>query len=79
MNSENLYVLYIAIEKKLSVEKAFELYETGMVAKKKISKNDVEDMHQLKKNGLTYREIGEIYAVNEDTIYRRLRKYKKGE
>lgn len=67
---ENILALLIAIEYKKTVETSFKyldyLMEHGKMPKHKIStsitKEDLGDIHIYRSNGLTWKEIAEIYG-----------------
>lgn len=78
---DNWYVLLICILKPVTVEKAFDLFE-GVFPKVNntaITLNDVEDMIKLKREGLTYRELGEMYGLSKDAVHKRIRRRLYGE
>lgn len=68
MYFENLVALHIAIEKNVPVEVAFVLLDRiiqnkSMKIRYTWSNEDREDMLKLKEQGLTWKEIGEIYGI----------------
>lgn len=74
---ENYYALLICILLPVTIEKSFDLME-GRITKKRntaITRNDVKDMIQMKQN-MTYDEIGEIYGISKQAVYRRIKRYK---
>lgn len=40
-----------------------------------IPKGETEEWIRLKEAGLSYKEIGEIFGVTDNTVYRRLKRY----
>lgn len=72
---DNWYALLICILKPVTVEKAFDLFE-GIFPKVNntaVTQDDVEDMIKLKNEGLTYRELGEIYGMSKDAVHKRIK------
>jgi DNA-directed RNA polymerase specialized sigma subunit len=41
-----------------------------------IRKPDIEDMIRLKRE-MTYKEIGEIYGLSKQAVYRRIKRFKE--
>lgn len=77
---DNWYVLCVAIlnKKPLSIEKAFEIYRTGKIDKRRKWKvKDLEDIYKLKRKGITYVELAEIYGSNDSSICYQLNKFIK--
>ena len=84
---ENYYALMVAIFSKsyVTVEQAFSLIQTG----KKIHVPEWEkvemskEMAALRDSGLTYQEIGDMYGLGKDDVFRRVKrakmKYRRGE
>lgn len=77
--AENWYALLIAIKRSVTVEQAFDMFEKGKLGKKNklITDKDIEDMRAMKKQGFTYKEIGEIYCTTKDSVCHRLQYAKK--
>lgn len=72
----NIAALTIAILSNKTPEQAFAvLTEESMT--KVYSDKDVIDMVRFQKQGMTYREIGEMYGINKDAVRNRMRKKKK--
>jgi Mor family transcriptional regulator len=69
---ENWYVLCIAALGNVTVEQAFEIYSTGKKKATVITEEDTKDMIKLRQKGLTYKEIGEIYCMNESSVCNRI-------
>jgi len=40
-----------------------------------ITPDELADMQTLKRSGATYREIGEMYGLDKETVHGRLRRY----
>lgn len=74
---ENWYALCIAILTRYTVEQSIDIINIGKVKNTVITKEDVEDMKALKSYGLTYKEIAEIFNINEHTVYRRIKRANK--
>ncbi len=70
---ENWYALFVAIEREVTVEQAFEIYAHGELKNKLITKDDERDMQQMKKQGMTYKDIGKIYGVTACTVCHRIK------
>lgn len=73
---ENIAAMYIAIVKEDAVtpEQAFAALE-GRELLKVYDHEDILDMLSLRIQGLTYKEIGEIYGLTKDNIYGKLRRF----
>lgn len=77
---ENYYALAICIMKQCTPEQAFELMNTGK--KKRTRKGealkDAADMIRLRDNQhMTYVAIGELYGLDKDAVYRRIKRAKE--
>lgn len=72
----NIAALTLAIcsEVFMLPEAAFSTLEDS---KFKIGNSDTEDMLALREQGVTYRDIAEIYDSTGSNIYHRLKRYKK--
>jgi DNA invertase Pin-like site-specific DNA recombinase len=60
----------------LTVEKAISKFSPLVWEQGKSSKEEIEDMIQLRAQGVTYREIGQYFGVGADTVYHRIERYK---
>lgn len=76
---ENWCALFIATQYIVTPEQAFQIYWDGKKKKyaNDIDKNEVFDMIKLKKDGLKYKEIGEMYGISSNAVYRRIEYYTK--
>lgn len=77
--TENWCALCIAIlnPKAATVEKAFEILNTGKVnIYSKISNADLEDMVKLKKE-MTYKQLSQIYGRSDSGLCHVIKNYKK--
>ena len=72
----NWAALCVAILTTNTVEQSLELIFEGKLSGRILTDEDTEDMRKLKKQGLTYAELGEIYNIGASGICRRL-KYEK--
>lgn len=76
--ADNISALATAIcsDKFLTVEEAFAIVERR---KTKFSPtlNDKEDMYNFKKEGMTYRAIGEMYGMHYDNVFKIIKNYKR--
>lgn len=72
----NIAALTIAIcsDAFMLPEKAFSILEEKDL---KIDVADTEDMLALREQGLTYRDIGEIYNSTGSNVYKRLKNYRR--
>lgn len=76
---ENYYALLICILRPVTIEQGFDMLD-GKITKaqnKSIDSCDVEDMIRMKQQGMTHREIGEMYGLSEEAVYRRIKRYKE--
>lgn len=76
---ENYYALLICILMPVTIERGFDLLE-GKITKvqnRAIKKDDVEDMILMKQQGMTYKEISDIYGLSWDAVRRRIKRYKE--
>lgn len=70
---ENWCALFIAIQLPVTPERAFEILNNDKGKKssnKWVTDKDVEDMKKLKKQGVTYPELAEMYGLNPTLICR---------
>jgi hypothetical protein len=75
---ENYYALIVAIcsKKFVTIEQAFSILNTG----KKVHVDDwqkkqiVEEMIALREKGLTYQQIGDIYGIGKDDVFKRIQR-----
>lgn len=77
---ENYYALVLSILKGWTPEQSFLYFETGKIMRlssirKDITNDDVMDMVALKEQGLTYKEIGDLYNAKKDMIVKRIDRY----
>ena len=72
----NIAALTIAILSNKTPEQAFAVIEETSPTKV-YDDRDVIDMVRFQKQGMTYREIGEMYGINKDAVRNRMRKKKK--
>jgi len=75
----NYYALVVSILTTCIPETAFERLQSdkpGNVSNQ-ITDADYDDMLKLRKEGLVYRELGEIYCMNPSIIHRYLKRFKK--
>lgn len=78
--NENWCILAIAAlyERPCTIEQAFELFDKGKLTKnKRRPKEDIEDMVKLKKKGLTFEEIADIYCTDKGIVCRVINSFKK--
>lgn len=70
---ENYCALIVCIVRGCSPKHAFELIRTGKIT---ITDDDIKYMIILKRK-MTYKQIGKIYGLCDNTIYRLLKKYNR--
>lgn len=85
---ENLLALWIAIKKNCPPEVAFKYIDkfldgdTDCLKKElyfKWTNKEVESLIKFREEGLTYKEIAEIYGVGERSIINAIKNYRKKE
>lgn len=79
---ENWCALFIATQFEISPEQAFETFWKGKLPRKNlnITKEDELEMRKLRLKGMKYKDIGVMYGLSKDAVYRRLNRIeKKGE
>lgn len=83
---ENLVALHIAIEQQCPQETAFKYLDRILNGNPKGYSNkpqfawtteDIKDIKRFRKQGLTYKEIADIYFTTDQAIYRVLKRDKK--
>lgn len=76
----NIAAMYIAIlrEDVATPEQAFAVIENTSIIKA-TTDEDVKDMIAMRKQGLTYKAIAEIYGSTDSNIYHRIKRYKEKE
>lgn len=76
---ETYYALLIAILTPCTPEQAFGLMESG--EKKHVDSwirtEMLKEMIRLKKQGLTYQQIGDIYGLGKDDVFKRIKRANK--
>ncbi|WP_368489285.1 hypothetical protein [Clostridium sp. BJN0013] len=76
---ENWYALLIASQRPVGVEQAFRMMNGDSIGRKKkyskFTQDDIEYMKNLKSEGYTYKQIGEVYGISEHAV--RLRIYRR--
>ena len=79
--TDNYHALTLAImNPKFSVDKAVRRIMPGTLndtTQRKTSPEENEDMLALRSQGLTYREIGEIFGIKADAVYNRIRRIRE--
>jgi hypothetical protein len=75
---ENYYALLICILKPVTIEQSFDMMNGKItkIRKVSISKADIQDMIRMKQR-MTYHEIGELYGLTKQAVYRRIKRYKE--
>ncbi len=68
---ENYYALALAILKPVTPEQAFQII-SGQKSKREITTSDIEKMIKMKSQGMTYKQIGEIYGLSAHAVYARI-------
>lgn len=78
---ENWYALLIASQRPVSVEYALRMMNGNSIGRKKkyskFTQDDVEYMENLKSEGYTYRQIGEVYGISRDAVRSRINRRKQ--
>lgn len=74
---ENWCALAIAILLKQPPETSFQILEEGKKnqGRSALDCKDTLDMISFREQGLTYREIGEMYGLKEYVVYKRIKYY----
>ena len=72
--AENYCALAVAILKSVTPERAFEEMDRGPAIKNRmeITREDVMDMYTLNEQGVTCREIAEMYGMKLGAVHRRV-------
>jgi len=77
----NFYALVIAAvnPEVVSQEQAFEYYEKGKLSSGRFpyTEEDSQDMLVMRRQGMKYRDIAEIYGMNFTNVYKRIEKLLK--
>ncbi|WP_113675892.1 sigma factor-like helix-turn-helix DNA-binding protein [Vallitalea guaymasensis] len=72
---ENYYALMLSILYKYTPDQAFDILEYGRIKRRRDeNKKDALEMVHFKSQGLTYKEIGEMYGITADAVYTRIRR-----
>jgi len=77
---ENYFTLFIAVvfPEYIIPEKAFKIVENGKpIMKFALANEDIEDVIKLKRQGLKWTEISDIYGVSPDYLCRRANRLRK--
>jgi hypothetical protein len=77
--NDNWAALCVSIVKGVSPEVAFLLLNNPGIKNYgyAFTDEDTKDMVEFKKQGLTYKEIADIYGLNKDMIFRRIKRFNK--
>ncbi len=78
--AENYCALAVAILKNVTLERAFDALDMGDSLPKTrtdITKQDEIDMYLLNKQGVTCRELADMYGIPEGTMYKKVWKIKQ--
>lgn len=77
--NDNWYALVIAILFKQPPEAAFQILEDGVKNKgySPLTELDTLDMIKFRGEGITYKEISEMYGITESAACKRIMYYKK--
>lgn len=77
--NENWCILLIAILKNTSVEQSFYLFNnTKAKTNKTITSEDIEDMITLSQQGISYRDIGDMYGISRYSVCKRIKYLRTG-
>jgi DNA invertase Pin-like site-specific DNA recombinase len=78
--NESWCALFIAIYYNITPEQAFETFWKGKVNRinRSLTKDDELEMTRLKQQGMTYKEIGDIYGISDHAVYKRIKYRRKG-
>lgn len=73
--TDNYLALAVSVLANCPPERAFDLLETGDPTSYRfdITDEDVQDMIKLKMMGLTWKQLGEIYCMDKNAVYGRIR------
>lgn len=78
---ENYYALLICIIRPdYNIDRSLQAMFEGKVTRIRntaVKRDDVEDMIRLKQQGMTYKEIGELYGMKKDAVHKRIQRYKE--
>ena len=77
--NNNWAALCVSILKGVLPEVAFSILNNPDIKDygKAFTDEDTRDMVELKKQGLTYKEIADIYGLNKGVIFRRIKRLNK--
>lgn len=73
--AENYYALALCILTDTIPEKAFMLIFGDQETRAEKRLRETLEMVNLKEQGLTYKQIGRLYGVRIDAVWKRLKKY----
>ena len=76
---ENFYALLICILKPdYTIDMSLQIMVDGLFKKENttLTKPDIEDMILLKQE-MTYEEIGKLYGLSKQAVYRRIKRFKE--
>lgn len=78
---ENYYALLICIIRPdYNIDRSLQAMVDGEITKTRntaVKKDDVEDMIRMKSEGMTHKEIGEIYGMTKDAVHKRIQRYRE--
>lgn len=70
----NYFALVLAVYCQCPAEVAFNRLENPSYKRVSLEPDEVKAMIELKGQGKTYREIGELYGITADAAYNRIRR-----
>ena len=80
MANENWYALCLSILKNHDPDQAMSIIETGVKLPTSTIQNPERTklMHEMRKEGHTWKQVGDYFGVSPDNAYRKVQRYLKG-
>lgn len=76
---ENWCCLAISIIMSCTPEQAFQMFQNGKKPQVRLDERDYKAIAFYKqKNGMTWKDIGKLFGIQESTIFKRFKRYNTG-
>jgi DNA invertase Pin-like site-specific DNA recombinase len=75
---ENYYALLICILRPdFTIDRSTEFMIDGRLRKNLPKGEGIDEMIRMKQQGMTHKEIGEMFGISKDAVHKRIQRYKE--
>ncbi|MDF2906816.1 MAG: hypothetical protein K0R34_2137 [Herbinix sp.] len=75
---ENYYALLICILRPdFTIDRSTEFMIDGRLRKNLPKGEGIDEMISMKQQGMTYKEIGEVFGLSKDAVHKRIQRFKE--